>query len=155
MLFIKSILVLLLLLPIALEAGNLSIQVKQTVLRAKPSFLGKQIIKLHYAQQVEAKSIKGGWYFVRTLDRGIKGWVHSSAISTKPIVLSASSRVATTNVSQSEVLMAGKGFNKQVEDEYKRTNRSLNFSMVDKIEHTKPISSKSLYNFVNYGKLKI
>ena len=51
--------------------------------------------------------------------------------------------------------MAGKGFNKQVEDEYKKDNTALNFSLVDKIEKSKPLSRKSLSAFASYGKLKI
>jgi len=141
-------------LPIFLQAGVLSVQVKQTFLRAKPSFLSKPILKLGYAQKVQEKSSKNGWYFVKSFS-GVNGWIHSSALSSKAIVLSRSDKVSNTDVSQSEVLMAGKGFNKQVEDEHKRHNNSLNFSMVDKIEHAKPISRKSLYNFVSYGKLKL
>ena len=153
--FPKVALICLIILPIALQAGTLSVQVKQTILRAKPSFLGKAIAKLSYAQKVQETSLKNGWYFVKSLDSGIKGWVHSSALSAKTIALSSSDKVSNTDVSQSEVLMAGKGFNKQVEEEYKKKNNSLNFSLVDKIERSNPVSRKSLNSFVNYGKLKI
>ena len=153
--FPKVTLIGLIILPLALQAGTLSVQVKQTILRAKPSFLGKAIVKLSYAQKVQEKSLKNGWYFVKSIDSGTKGWIHSSALSTKTIALSSSDKVSSTDVSQSEVLMAGKGFNKQVEDEYKKNNNSLNFSLVDKIEHSNVVSRKSLNSFVNYGKLKI
>ena len=154
MLFLKITLIGLIILPITVQAVMLSIQVKQTTLRSKPSFLGKTIQNLSYAQKVEEKKIQNGWHYVKTLDSGVDGWLHGSALSTKEIVLSVTGKVST-DVSQSEVLMAGKGFNKQVEDAYKKTNNSLNFSLVDTIEKTKLISNESLNNFVNNGKLKI
>ena len=155
MFFLKVTLLTLIIFPLALQASTLSVQVKQTVLRSKPSFLGKAIVKIQYGHKVEERSFKNGWHYVKTLRGGINGWVHASALSTKEIVLSVSDKVSTSGVTQSEVLMAGKGFSKQVEDKYKKENTSLNFSLVDTIKNSKPISNKSLNHFVTYGKLKI
>jgi len=169
MLFPKVILIGLITLSVALQATILSIQVKQTTLRSKPSFLGKSIAKLSYAQKVQEQKLQNGWHYVKTVDSGVNGWIHSSALSTEDIVLNVTDKVSSTNVSQSEVLMAGKGFNKktedkstnnspsfkQIEDEYKKKNESINFSRVDNIEKSQPISNKSLSSFANDGKLKI
>ena len=50
-----------------LNAEFLSVQVKQTVLRDKPSFLGKSIAKLSYADQVESAATQNDWSKVKTI----------------------------------------------------------------------------------------
>ena len=153
--FSKSILVSLVLLSSLLNAEMLSVQVKHTFLRSKASFLGKSITKLSYGEQVQSKEIKNNWYQVEVLKNGSIGWVHSSALIDKMIVLKTSNRLSTTSVSQSEVLMAGKGVNKQVESEYRKQNNRLNFKLVDKIENTKAVSRSQLIRFAQNGKLSI
>lgn len=151
----KYILIVLLFLPSFSYAELLSIQVKQTFLRAKPSFLSKVIAKVQYAQQLEKKKVKNSWYLVKSIQGKYIGWIHSSALSKKTIVLKSSQKIANSSVSQSEVLMAGKGFNKQVETEYKRQNRRLDFTLVDKIENKKYLNRSQLIHFAKNGKLSI
>lgn len=153
--FSKINLILLLLVPGLLSAEVLSVQVKQTYLRSKPSFLGNSITKLVYAQQVEDKKVQNGWHFVTSLKSGVSGWVHQSALSEKTIVLNSSQKLSNSSVSQSEILMAGKGFNKQVEAEYKKQNSKLNFTLVDKVEKSNNISTAKLIRFAKNGKLSI
>jgi len=155
MYFFKIILVSLVILPSLLGAETLSVQVKQTVLRSKPSFLGKLVAKLKYADRVQSQKSKNGWNYVKTLDGAKAGWVSSSALIDKKIVLSSSKKLSNSSASQSEVLMAGKGFSKEVESEYKKTNKELNFAQVDRIEKIKPISRTKLINFAKNGKLNI
>jgi len=154
MYFLKIVIAFLILSSLS-YAELLSVQVKHTFLRDKPSFLGKPILKLDYANQVENTKLQNGWHLVKSLKSGTVGWVHDSALSDKAIVLNSSQKVSTTSVSQSEVLMAGKGFNKQVETEYTKGKDNLNFSAVNKLESMKPQSINELSRFAKNGKLSI
>ncbi len=151
----KIVLLSVLIIPTISYAELLSVQVKKTYLRDKPSFLSKQKTKLSYAQQVELKNEKNSWSFIKTVQGGTQGWVHNSALSTKTIVLQSSKRVSNTSVSQSEILMAGKGFNKNVEDEYKKQKVNLNYKMIDAIEKNNQIDTRTLINFAKKGKLNL
>jgi len=151
----KVFLAIALIIPALLSAETLSVQVKKSFLRSKPSFLGKTVVKVVYAQQVEKKSSKNDWYLVKSLKSGKSGWIHSSALSTKAIVLSSSDKLEDSSVTQGEILMAGKGFNKEVEQEYKKQNSSMNFSQIDAIEKDYSVSRTDLIKFANNGKLNI
>ena len=138
-----------------LNAEFLSVQVKKTVLRDKPSFLGKSIAKLSYADQVESAATQNDWSKVKTIKGESIGWVHSSALINKTIILSSRGKLTNSSVSQSEVLMAGKGFNKEVESAYKKKNAKLDFTLVNKIERANAVSAKRLISFAKDGKLSI
>ncbi len=153
--FLKMSVVWLFLLPNVVSAELLSVQVEQVFLRDKPSFLGKNGVRLQYAEQVENEKAENGWNYVKSLQNGSKGWVHTSALSEKTIVLNASQKLSNSSVSQSEVLMAGKGFNKQVETEYKKQNSKLNFTLVDTIEKSNRVNTQELIVFAKNGKLNL
>lgn len=154
--YFKKLIFLLLIAVSALFSGELlSVQVKQTYLRSKPSFLGRSVSKVVYAQQVEDIKGKNGWDYVKNIKNGVKGWVHNSALTKKTIVLNSSEKLTDSSVTQSEVLMAGKGFSKEVESEYKKQNSKLNFSLVDKIEKNDNVSRTKVIRFANNGKLHI
>jgi hypothetical protein len=151
----KKLFATLLFFPLLVCADVLSVQVKQTLLRTKPSFTAPSLSTLSYAEQVELSSSENGWKSVKALKNGTLGWVHESALTTKTIVLQNSSKLSNSSVSQSEVLMAGKGFNKEVESEYKKQHTTLNFSSVDVIEKTPPITSKNVSTFAKAGNLNL
>ena len=151
----KIILLSLLIIPTFSFAELLSVQVKETYLRDKASFLSKQKAKVVYAQQVTAKSKKNSWYFIKTLEGNIQGWIHSSALTKQAIVLQVSKKVSKTSVSQSEVLMAGKGFNQSVENEYKKQKQHLNYKLLDEIENNHSINTQTLIHFAKNGKLNL
>ncbi len=155
MYFSKVILVCFLILPSLLVAKIVSVQVKQTTLHSKPSFISKSILKLHYAQKVDSRKVENSWHQVKLVNSSKSGWIHESALSDKVIKINSSKRVSTTSVSQSEVMMAGKGFNKDVEKEYKKQNKNLNFKLVDKIENSKVQTKKELIRFAKEGKLNL
>ena len=155
MLHSKKSLVILLFLPLLMCADVLSVQVKQTLLRAQPSFTAASLGTLGYAEQVELQNSENGWKNVKTLKSGTLGWVHESALTTKTIVLQNSSKLSNSSVSQSEVLMAGKGFNKEVESEYKKQHTTLNFSLVDQIEKNPPLKPEHLSTFAKTGNLNL
>ena len=113
---------------------TMSVQVKKCQLRNQPSFMGKIVSNLSYGDTVTVKEEKESWLNVDPPAKGGGGWVHVSALSSKKIVLDPESRDVKGSTSSEEIALAGKGFNQQVEQEYKKQNRNVDFSWVDKME---------------------
>ena len=55
-------------------AKTMSVQVKKCQLRNKPSFLGKIVINLNYADQVTVKQENKNWYEVVPVNKKNGGW---------------------------------------------------------------------------------
>lgn len=111
----------------------MSITVKKAQIRTSPSFLGKIVYILEYADRVEVFDERAGWFFIGIASSNDRGWVHSSALSKKKIVLKAGSENVGSNASNNEVALAGKGFNKQVEAQY-RSQNDMDYTWIDKME---------------------
>ena len=56
------------------------------------------------------------------------------------------------STSSEEIALAGKGFNQQVEQEYKKQNRNVDFSWVDKMEQI-VIPQQEMQTFLQQGGL--
>ena len=135
-------------------AKTMSVQVKKCQLRNKPSFLGKIVINLKYADQVTVKQEDKNWYEVVPVNNKNGGWVHVSALSTKKIVLQDGSKDVENAASSDELALAGKGFNEQVENDFKKKNKNADFTWVDKMEKI-VISSKEMQTFLKEGGLNV
>lgn len=120
----------------AIEGGGkaMSVQVKQGQVRASPSFLGKVVVTLDYGDRVETLEEKDGWIRVVPPAKKAPGWMHSSALSEKRIVLKAGKKEAELAASSGELALAGKGFNADVEAEFKARNKGINFAWIDRMQ---------------------
>ena len=127
-------------------SSAMSVQVRETHVREKPTFLGKIVAALSYGDQVEILEEKGAWR------RTEQGWLHQSALSSKKIVLKAGAADVEGSASSSEVALAGKGFNKQVEDEY-RQRKGLDYTWVDRME-TYTVTSGRTMKFLQEGDIE-
>lgn len=107
---------------------QMSVTVKETQVRATPSYMGRILAVLVYGERVDVLAEQRGWARVR-LPSG-EGWVNLSALSTKQIVMQSGSQNVGTGASSGEVALAGKGFNQEVEDKYKKDN-NLDYTWVD------------------------
>jgi uncharacterized protein YgiM (DUF1202 family) len=114
------------------SADQMSVTVRETQLRANPAFLGQVLSVLAYGDPVEVLQEQGPWFRVET-GSNQRGWVHSSALTTKRIVLESAARDGSTGASGTEVALAGRGFNQEVENRYK-SEEGLDFSGVDRME---------------------
>lgn len=133
---IKVLLVLLALCAgVAWAATKMSVQVQSCKVRATPSQLGKVVATVAYGDVLQTGVPQNGWYQVTT-SGGITGWVHESALTTKTIAMRSGTSDAATGASSEEVAMAGKGFNKQVEDEMKAQGK-LDYTWVDRMSEFK------------------
>lgn len=133
-------------------ADQMSVTVKQTPVRDKPSFLGKQLGFLAYADRVTVldQSTKG-WVKVTGPDGTLQGWVSASALQTKKIVLAAGSENVQQGASSGEVALAGKGFNETVEKQYKQDGK-LDYTWVDRMGKME-VSAEQLSAFISQGGL--
>ncbi len=105
---------------IALAATVMSVQVRDAQVRDNPSFLGKIVGKASYGQKVDVLEQNGDWAKV-SLPGAAGGWMHRSALTESRLALSGGSG-ASGDVSGKEMALAGKGFNAQVEADYRRSH---------------------------------
>lgn len=128
----------------------MSVQVRETEVRVMPSFLGKTLIKVRYGQQVAVRKEGESWCDVTF--KGRRGWMHKAALTTKKIILEDSAP-AEVDASEDEITLAGKGFNKQVEDEYRERHGNDGFEWVDKAEKYK-VTQVEILEFLSSGDLQ-
>jgi len=127
------------------------IQVKETQLRESASFVAKIVATIPYGTKVTVLKTAAAWKQVSLAD-GKTGWLSASALSSKALALKAGENRDTTASSQ-EVALAGKGFNAQVEAEYKAGNPALDFATIDRMESIK-VSPDQMKDFLNAAALK-
>jgi hypothetical protein len=130
----------------------MSVQVQDGKLRADPSFLGKVIGSVSYGDAVTVIRLQDPWFFISTKTGQLTGWIHSSALSEKEIVLRAGDANVQKTASQREIALAGKGFNADVEKEYKTRNPNLDFEWIDRMERM-VVSDEEIRQFIKVGKL--
>lgn len=131
---------------------NMSVQVQDGKLRADPSFLGKVVGSVAYGDQVTVVKQQDPWFYVSVKGGKLNGWIHQSALSEKEIVLRAGSADVSKTASQREVALAGKGFNADVEKEFKSRNPKLSFEWVDRMEKF-IVSDDDVRRFLREGAL--
>ena len=151
-----SLLGLMLVATLAYAAGKfLTAQVQKTRVRSGPDFfMSKGLTELKYGQRVEVVGTKGTWTKIR-LGSGQEGWVTTSALTTKKIKLSSGTRNARVKAGEEELALAGRGFSPAVEDNYRRSNRRLDYTWVDRMQ-TDPafqVSLEQMRVFLIQGKL--
>lgn len=117
----------------AKAADLMSVQVKQTQLRETPAYIGKIIAALNYGDSVTVLDKKPGWLKVSS-QGGIAGWVNQSALTSGKLALSAGAGGSKMGADDNEIATAGKGFNAQVESEFKNKHKNVDFTWVDKME---------------------
>lgn len=114
----------------AWAAKEMSVQVRDGQLRNRASFLGTVTGTVAYGDRVTVNQSQAGWCEVATVS-GATGWIHESALTPKRVELSSGAGDARTGASGEEVALAGKGFSKEVEAEYKKQNKDIDYTWVD------------------------
>ena len=130
-------------------AHQRTVQVREAQLRTTPSFLGKLTGTCAYGTKVTTVATQGDWEKVHTTD-GKEGWLHTSALTAKRVNLQVGTPTATAAASGDELALAGKGFNSDVEAEFKRRNSEIDFGWVDRMEKIS-ISSEQMQTFLKDG----
>lgn len=131
----------------AIAAQVMNVQVREGQIRATPSFLGKIVGTVGYGQSVTVQDKRGDWNQVS--QSGLSGWMHGSALTTSDLDLQSGSGAAPSSVSGQEMALAGKGFNAQVEKEYRQSHGG-DFAGVDRMERT-TVDTAALMAFLREG----
>ncbi len=133
-------------------AETMCVQVRKCSLRKKPSFLGAPLRDLDYGDQVTIDETRNSWVRVTPVDGKGSGWLHLSALTEKKIILGHDSPEVKTGASSDEIALAGKGFNRQVEERFKQNNRNVDFAPIDAMEKI-VISQAEMHAFLVDGGL--
>ncbi len=128
------------------DSKTMSVTIKRAQVRTSSSFLGKVLYTLEYTDQVEVLDSRAGWYQVKSNKHNSAGWLHGSALTSKRLILNKNASDIDMKASGSEVALAGKGFNSQVEESYK-TKNSVDYTWIDKMEEIE-ISTDDLLVFI-------
>jgi uncharacterized protein YgiM (DUF1202 family) len=123
------------------DQSKMSVTVQEVKVRATPSALGRIVGSLVYGDRVtvleQPADAPQSWRKINIPEKGIQGWVSLSALTEKEIKLQAGTQTAEQSASSGEVALAGKGFNEDVEKEYK-TEGNLDYTWVDRMAKYNP-----------------
>jgi len=134
---------------LAARAREMSVQVRSGQIRSTPSFLGQIVAPVEYGDRVTVLSEQGAWSKVASPE-GAEGWIHTSALTKKKIVLRAGDEDVSTGASSDELALAGKGFNSDVEAQFKAENKDIDFTWVDTME-TWVVDPQEMQRFLKEG----
>jgi len=135
----------------AAQADPVWVQVRESMLRSEPRFYAPSVGSVRYGDQLEKVSDEKGW--IRVQAKGRTAYLPLSAVSRDHIVLSSADLKKVTADSP-EVVLAGKGFSKEVEQQYKKDDKSLRYDLVDDVERNARVSSVEVRQFIKDGGLK-
>ena len=134
----------------AWAAQEMSVQVRDGQLRNRGSFLGTVVGTVAYGDRVTVNQTQAGWCEVSIA--GKTGWIHESALTPKKVVLASGTADARAGASGEEVALAGKGFSKEVEAEYKKQNKNVDYTWVDWMGQ-QTVATERLIAFLKQGNL--
>jgi uncharacterized protein YgiM (DUF1202 family) len=135
----------------AWAAKEMSVQVRDGQLRNRASFLGTVTATVAYGDRVTVNQTQAGWCEVATA-AGTTGWIHESALTPKRVVMGSGEGDARVGASGEEVALAGKGFSKEVEAEYKKQNKDIDYTWVDWMGK-QTVPNEQLVQFLKQGDL--
>ena len=129
------------------KGGTLFVAAKSVALKSSTGFFARTLATLNYGAQVTVLQVNGKWVEVYSVSNTAqRGWTASANLTAKRIV------AGTANTaSAKEVALAGKGFNQDVENNYK-TKSGINYADVDRTE-SQSVSEEELYQFLVDGHL--
>lgn len=133
------------------RADDVWVQVRESRVRNKPLFYASTIQSVRYGDRLTKLNEDNGWVGVRAGAQ--EGYIPLSAVSPKMIAFS-SADVAKARADSSELVLAGKGFSKEIEQSFKRQDSSARYDLVDRVEREAKASPSEVDQFVKQGGLK-
>jgi uncharacterized protein YgiM (DUF1202 family) len=112
---------------------RMHVQVQSAQIRENASFLARTAGTLPYGSEVTVIQIQGDWRQIQA-QGAVEGWLHQSALSKKKIAMRPGSQDVGTTADSDELALAGKGFNAQVEADFKAKNEHIDFTWIDRME---------------------
>lgn len=134
----------------AAKGGTMYVAAKSIELKSSTGFFASAKGTLAYGAAVTVLQINGKWAEVQSsANASVSGWTAVANLSAKRIVSTGGTTAG--GATASEVALAGKGFNQEIENAYKAKGR-LNYADVDRTEAQK-VSKKELQDFIVAGHL--
>jgi len=130
-------------------AEAVTVVVRATSIRKDRQFYAPALGQASYGDRLAVLGKEGDWVHVRA--GSLTGWVHASAVTEKTVKAEARAPSAAAQ-SDEDVALAGKGFNPQVEKEYRKQNPEANYAAVDRMEKL-TVSEKDVAAFLREGHL--
>jgi len=132
-------------------AASMSVQVREVDVKSSPNYMSSSVGKLGFGTKVDTSGEEGSWVKISSPD----GWVPKTSITKRSVDVNTDQKFSGRGASHDETALAGKGFNPQVEAEYKKDNPSMvsAYSKVDWLE-SQTIPLPELQAFASAGKLK-
>jgi len=135
----------------AIKGGTMYVASKTVELKSSTGFFSSVKGTLQYGAAVTILEINGKWAEVRSAaNSSVSGWTTVANLSAKRIV-SGSGTGGASGATASEVALAGKGFNQEIENAYKAKGK-LNYADVDRTEAQR-VTKKELQDFITTGRL--
>ena len=131
-------------------AEDVWVQVRDSKVRNQPQFYAPSVASVRYGDRLSKLGDDRGWASVSL--GSTKGYIPLSTISRQQIVLSARD-VSKVQADASDVVLAGKGFSKEIEQSFKKQDSSARFDLVDKVEGAARVSSQDVAQFAQKGGL--
>ena len=113
------------------HADDVWVQVRESRVRNKPLFYATTIQSVKYGDRLTKLNEDNGWVGIRA--SGQEGFIPLSAVSPKMIAFS-SADVARAQADSTELVLAGKGFSKEIEQSFQRQDSSARYDLVDRVE---------------------
>jgi uncharacterized protein YgiM (DUF1202 family) len=127
--------------------GTLYVATRTLALKSGTGFFASTTATLNYGDRVTVLQVNGKNVQVRhATNASLTGWTASANLSARQIVAGT-----TGSASASEVAMAAKGFNQEVEANY-RSQGNYNYADVDRIE-AQTLNLDNLRRFLEEGRL--
>jgi hypothetical protein len=131
-------------------AEDVWVQVRESVVRIKPMFFSPPVTSVRYGDAVGKISQDAGWTLVSF--KGKQGYLPTTTLTPSKIILSGRSS-GKVMADASDVVLAGKGFSKEVEENYKRVGKGIRYDLVDRVEKQCRVNTSEVKAFVSQGGL--
>ncbi|WP_353683249.1 SH3 domain-containing protein [Thermodesulfovibrio sp. 3907-1M] len=130
-------------------AETITVITKENAIRESPKFFAPVKAYVRYGDILNVIGRQKDWYRVKF--KNISGYIHKTAVE-KRTVTSYETYTTSTTPSEGEITLAGKGFNPQVERQYRSNHPKMPYDLVDRIEKYS-IPEREIISFIKNGGL--
>ncbi|MBD3369608.1 hypothetical protein GF402_04510 [Candidatus Fermentibacteria bacterium] len=116
----------------------------------RPVFYAQPVCGLDFGEVVDVLESEDDWFHCST-SGGLAGWIHGTSL-TGAVIGEGEVGEGSGEVSSDEVMLAGRGFNSDVEDAYSSDHPDLDFELVDDMESLE-VTPDELRDFLAQGGL--
>ncbi len=130
---------------------EVAISVQNQSIYPMPAFYASPVEPVSYGTLASIDQIDGEWFKITT-SLGKAGWIHRTSV-TGAIQTTSGGTSTSGSVTSDEIMLAGRGFSRDIEETYAGEHPELNFSIVNNMETSWTVSPQQLYQFLVEGNL--